>query len=221
MDDLCSRGVPVHNADVVALIARKGRLDFPAGDRYVYSNTGYALLAVLVERASGLSFPEFLQRNIFGPLGLKESFVNVWGVPPLANVARSYTESSQQSADTPDAVNCGTVYGDGAVFSSAHDMGLWNLALQSNRVIGTPTPMDEAYSPGLTNNGRFFPYGFAWRLETFHGLKEYMHTGHWAGFHNLNARFPDENFAVVVLANQPRLDEADVVSKALATYLGK
>ncbi len=199
-------------------MVRKARLDFKPGTRNSYSNTGYDLLAVLVERTSGLSYPDFLEQKIFAPLGMKDTFVNRWSLPSLPNTARSYS-SSTTPAESSDVRNCNTIYGDGSVFSTAHDMALWNLYLEKNVVVGSTTSMDEAYRPGTTSDGKSFSYGFGWGLSDRRGMKEYSHTGSWAGYHTLNARFPEKQFAVVVLTNGPRVDLDGVVAKAIEEYL--
>jgi CubicO group peptidase (beta-lactamase class C family) len=149
---------------------------------------------------------------------MNDTFVNRWSLPSLPNTARSYRNASTP-AESPDVVNCNTIYGDGSVFSSAHDMALWNLYLEKNLVVGTAASMDEAYRPGTTTSGATFPYGFGWSLGDRNGMKEYAHTGGWAGYHTLNDRFPEKRFAVVVLTNGPRADLDAVVTKAIAEYL--
>jgi CubicO group peptidase (beta-lactamase class C family) len=84
--ELCGRG-PARNEHIVELMVKKGKLDFPPGTRHLYSNTGYDLLAVLVERSSGMSFPGFVEQKIFTALGMKDTFVNRWGIPPKPNLA--------------------------------------------------------------------------------------------------------------------------------------
>jgi CubicO group peptidase (beta-lactamase class C family) len=215
--NLCRSG-PARNDDVVNLMVKKGKLDFQPGSRHVYSNTGYALLAVLVERTSGLSYADYLENKIFDPLGMKDTFVNRWGLPPKTNLARSYNKPSTP-LESPDIVNCNTIYGDGSVYSTAHDMALWNLYLEKNTVVGTSASTDEAYEPVKISDGNTFPYGFGWQLNAASGMKRYSHGGSWAGYRTLNARFPERQFAVVVLTNAPRGDLEAVVMKAADNYL--
>jgi CubicO group peptidase (beta-lactamase class C family) len=216
--ELCRGPGPARNDDIVKLMVNKGRLDFRPGARFVYSNTGYDLLAVLVERTSGLSYPDFVEQKIFSPLGMKETFVNRWGIPPKTNLARSYN-NPPTPAESPDVVNCNTIYGDGSVFSTAHDMALWNLYLEKYTVVGTAASMEEAYQPAKTADGGTSSYGFGWGLGSRSGMKQYSHTGAWAGYRTLNARFPEKQFAVVVLTNAPRGDLQALVNKAIEMYM--
>jgi CubicO group peptidase (beta-lactamase class C family) len=215
--ELCVQG-PSRNDDVVNLMVKKEKLNFQPGSRHAYSNTGYALLAVLIERTSGLSYPDFLEQKIFVPLGMKDTFVNRWGLPPKSNLARSYVNSSLP-AESVDVVNCNTIYGDGSVFSTAHDMALWNLYLEKNVVVGTTASMDEAYQPGKTTGGDTFPYGFGWSLNPLAEMNQYAHGGAWAGYRTINVRLPEKQFAVVVLANASRADLNAVVKKAIEAYV--
>jgi CubicO group peptidase (beta-lactamase class C family) len=212
--ELCRGSGPARNEDLVKLIVKESKLEFPPGTRSVYSNTGYALLAVLIERTSGLSYPDFLEQKIFTPLGMKETFVNRWGIPPKTNLARSYNNPSTP-AESPGVLNCNTIYGDGSVFSTAHDMALWNLYLEKNTVVGTAASMEEAYQPVSETA----PYGFGWGLRPLSGMKQYSHTGAWAGYRTLNARFPDKEFAVVILTNAPGANLNAVLQKAIDLYL--
>jgi CubicO group peptidase (beta-lactamase class C family) len=216
--ELCGSRGPARNDHLVELMVKRGRLAFQPGARHVYSNTGYALLAVLVERSSGMSYPDFLEQKIFTPLGMKDTFVNRWGIPPKENLARSYINPSTP-AESPDVVNCNTIYGDGSVFSTAHDMALWNLYLEKNTVVGTTASMEEAYQPAKTTDGRTFPYGFGWQLTPRSGMAQYAHGGAWAGYRTLSVRFPEKQFAVVVLTNSPRADLQAVVQRAIDIYI--
>jgi CubicO group peptidase (beta-lactamase class C family) len=210
--ELCEAGRPVTNADVVRFVVSRGKMDFVPGTRHEYSDTGYALLAALVERASGVGYADFVDRRIFEPLGMKESFVTRWGVPSLPNVARSPGEE-------PSAVNCNTIVGDGGSYSSAHDIAIWNQYLERNTVVGTSVAMDEAYQPARVGAGGTAPYGFGWRLSTLDGNKQYAHSGSWMGFSSLNARLPEKRFSVVVLANDIRVDREAIVRKAIEQFL--
>lgn len=216
--ELCRKPSPQKNSDVVALTAQKAQLMFQPGSRHMYSNTGYDMLAVLVERTSGLSYPDFVEQRIFKPLGMTGTFVNRWGIPQLPNTARSYDDPSRP-AESAGVVNCNTIYGDGSVFSSAHDMALWNLYLEKNTVVGTTASMDEAYVPVKTSNGATAPYGFGWGLQDRQGMKQYAHGGAWAGYRTFNARLPEKRFAVVVLTNGARATPEAAVTKAVEMFL--
>jgi CubicO group peptidase (beta-lactamase class C family) len=149
---------------------------------------------------------------------MNDTFVNRWGLPPKSNLARSYANSSLP-AESVDVVNCNTIYGDGSVFSTAHDLALWNLYLDKNVVVGTTASMDEAYQPGKTSGGDTFQYGFGWGLTPIGEMKQYAHGGAWAGYRTQNVRLPEKQFAVAVLANSGRADLNAVVKKAIEAYL--
>jgi CubicO group peptidase (beta-lactamase class C family) len=216
--ELCRGPAPARNGDIVALMAKKGKLDFEPGTKYAYSNTGYGLLAVLVERAASLSYPDFVEQKIFAPLGMKETFVNRWRIPVLPNVARAYT-NSPRPVETTDVLTCNTIYGDGSVFSTAHDMALWNLYLEKNAIVGTTATMDDAYQPATLTDGATSLYGFGWQLRDLSGMKQYSHSGSWAGYHTFNSRLPDQRFAVVVLTNGLGAQINTIINRAIEAYV--
>lgn len=148
----------------------------------------------------------------------KDTFVNRWRIPVLPNVARAYTHNLRP-VETTDVLTCNTIYGDGSVFSTAHDMALWNLYLEKNTVVGTTATMDDAYQPATLTAGATSPYGFGWQLRDLSGMKQYSHSGSWAGYNTFNSRLPDQRFAVVVLTNGLGAQSNTVINKAIETYL--
>ena len=153
-----------------------------------------------------------IEQRIFEPLRMKDSFVTRTGVPALPNVARS-------PGETPSAVNCNTVVGDGGIYATAHDMALWNQFLERNVIVGTSVSMDEAYVPARVGASDTTPYGFGWRLGSVDGMKQYWHQGSWMGFASLNSRLPEKRFSVAILANRDGVDRDAIIRRAMQTLM--
>ncbi|MCF7826285.1 MAG: beta-lactamase family protein [Candidatus Marinimicrobia bacterium] len=189
-----SATVPVRDADVLKLLIQQDSTYFLPGTVYSYSNGGYALLALTVERLSGLTFPNYLDQNIFKPTGMDATVAFVDGFNTIPHRAFGYhveddiTEFSDQSMTS-------SVLGDGGIYSSVSDLYKWDQALYKNTLVGE-TWLDSAFTPWLEN------YGCGWRIEDYQGLKRISHTGSTCGFRTVFQRFPDSAFSVIILTNR-------------------
>ncbi len=178
---------------------------FPAGDRYEYSNPGYEMLALLVERVSGKTFGQFLQENIFGPLGMENSVAHESPDIEIRNRAFGYSRSDNSFVlNDDDALNL--IIGSGGIYSTVEDLYLWDQALYTEKLVRRST-LDEAWSAAAFNNGEHSPYGFGWGLEPYGALGQRLsHAGGWVGFSTYIVRYPEHHFSVIILSN---LDEFD------------
>jgi CubicO group peptidase (beta-lactamase class C family) len=196
---------------VVEIIAGTERTYFAPGSEYRYSNSAYAVLAVLVEDLSGLSFPAFLQQNIFTPLRMASTVAYRRGENSVPNRSYGYTvtdkliEFSDQSAWS-------AVLGDGGIYSSVEDLFKWDQALYDGGLI-SPELRQAAWTPGLEN------YGFGWRIDQYKGHKRYHHSGSTSGYRNFMQQFPDERLTVIVLTNRADPDVAPLAEKTADLYL--
>jgi CubicO group peptidase (beta-lactamase class C family) len=144
MDPADSR--QVHDADVLALLAREDRLDFTPGTAYRYSNSGYALLALIVGRASGQDFATFLQQRIFGPLHMTHTVAHQDGVDTVTARAYGYSWLDGRWQRT-DQSTTSAVLGDGGIYSSLDDLARWDAALYDDRLRSArpPQPPNRTY----------------------------------------------------------------------------
>jgi CubicO group peptidase (beta-lactamase class C family) len=203
--------------DALLLLGQVKKPEFTPGTEFKYSNSGYVILAQIVEKVSGQSFSQFLQQNIFQPLGMKRSLLDDETRPALGNVATSYTlkEGSYKDIDyTP--VNF--IYGEDNVFSTVEDMYQWDQALYTERLVKTAT-LKEAFAPGKLSNGATTHYGFGWGLGKTLGLDTVSHSGGWVGFCTEILRFPSEHFTVVVLSNVAEFKPERIATKISKIYL--
>jgi CubicO group peptidase (beta-lactamase class C family) len=173
---------------------------FPAGERYEYSNPGYEMLALVVERVSGQPFGEFLRDSIFTPLGMTSTVVRDSSEPVIAHRARGYRRVDG-GFELYDEHPLNHIVGSGSVYSSLNDLARWDRALDANVLVRRPT-LEEAWTPVRLSGGKPYPYGFGWRIGSEDTLgRRVFHSGGWLGFSTHVARYPERRVTVIVLAN--------------------
>ncbi len=187
----------IHDADVLRLLEREDRLYFPAGSDYRYSNSGYALLALVVERASGQRFAAFLQARIFSPLGMTATLAREDEGPPVTDRAFGYTRVGDRWERT-DQSTTSAVLGDGGIYSSITDLAKWDAAWYDDRLLSTPSRAQAVQASTATPEPDVAHYGFGWRLQ---GRMQW-HSGESIGFRNVLLRFPAQRLTVIVLSNR-------------------
>jgi CubicO group peptidase (beta-lactamase class C family) len=171
----------------------------PPGMKFRYCNTGYALLALVVERVSKQTYAEFLRRNVFDPLGMSSSMV----YDPKAIIPhRAYGYRVVDDAVVPaDQSRDTAVLGDGGVYSSATDLVRWIDALDRGTLVD-PKLLEEATTQHIATDEAGVGYGYGWRIGDHHGTKVAFHTGTTSGFKNALLWVPSKKLAVVVLTNR-------------------
>lgn len=199
----------LHDADVLRLLESQDKTYFPPGTDYGYSNSGYALLALMVERASGQSFANFLRLRIFQPLDMARTLAFVEGGPAIANRAYGYSGSAGRWVRT-DQSPTSAVLGDGGIYSSIDDLAKWDAALYDDRLLGDQS-RELMFTPHVTTDEPDIRYGFGWRItgETL------WHSGESIGFRNVIVRYPQRRLTVIVLSNRDD-PEPYATAKAIA-----
>lgn len=188
----------LHDRDVLTLILDTDKPLFDPGTRYKYSNTGYALLALVVQRAAGQPFQSFVKKRIFEPCGMDRSVAYVRGLNEVPDRAFGHSKQDGQWVRDDQSVTS-AVLGDGGIYSSIDELAKWVAALSKRRLLGV-----DAYRQIFTPVGTDDPatgYGFGWRIDTYKGQTRHHHTGGTRGFSLCLQRFPDRNAAVIVLIN--------------------
>ena len=186
------------DAGVLALLERENRLYFTPGSMYRYSNSGYALLALIIERASGLSYADYLRSRIFVPLGMFGTHARVEGGPAIPHRAYGYSAEGGGWALT-DQSPYSAVLGDGGIYSNIDDLARWDAAWYDGRLFDANTralalgrQVQVASEPEATY------YGFGWRVAD----GRQWHNGESIGFRNSFVRWPEHHLTVVVLSNR-------------------
>jgi CubicO group peptidase (beta-lactamase class C family) len=175
---------------------------FWAGRRYSYSNTGYAMLASVIERVTGKSFTQFLHENIFGPLGMRNTFTSVEILDTTFtnnNFARGHHQAWRRFRLNTTVVH-DKVLGDKGIHSNMEDLYKWDQALYTGKIVCN-TILEQAYQPLTFSNRRSLPYGFGFRIGNRNGEKYVYHHGLWEGFRTSLVRHIERGDAIVILNN--------------------
>jgi CubicO group peptidase (beta-lactamase class C family) len=173
------------------------------GLKYRYSNPGYALLAVVVERVSGRRFGEFLEEEIFAPVGMINTFVYDAPWKKKARTAIGYGQFGQVDDGGPTAIP-----GDGGIYSTVDDLFKWDEALYTESLVHQST-LTEAFAPGKVQVGTS-SYGFGWNIEQDGGGKYLWHQGNAAGFRAFIGRRLADQITVIILTNKGNSRRQDI-----------
>ena len=208
----------ITNEDILnLLVEHQPPLLFQPGDKYKYSNTGYIILAIITEKVSGLTYGEYLKRNIFIPAGMKRTAVYRRRYIPeeIYNYASGYVLSLKHKGYAlPDSIEKYTrvitydgLQGDGSISSSVEDLFKWDRCLYTNKLLSQKA-LQEAFIPGKLNDGSDIDigyeghsYGFGWRIHNSNDGKMVWHTGHYPGYSNLIMRYIDIDRTIICLSN--------------------
>jgi CubicO group peptidase (beta-lactamase class C family) len=213
--------IPVLDQDVLRILLKQDKTYFVPGAQYRYSNSAYALLALIVEVRSGRSFARFLKENIFEPLKMAGTLAYEEGYAVVPNRAFGHTLKSNVWQRTDQNLTS-SVLGDGGVYSSVSDLFKWDQALYRSKLVSEPM-LRVAFSPLTPTDKPGRSYGFGWYVAAYRGLKEIYHSGETIGFRTRIARFPEKKFAVIILANRAdaKLDELPHQIADLVLFSGR
>jgi len=198
----------------VELLSRQKGLNFLPGEEHLYSNSGYFLLGVIVERVSGKSLNDFAQTHIFKPLGMKNTHFHDDHTMVVKNRADGYSptkEGFRIDMTTLDHV------GDGGVFTTVEDLFLWDKAFYSYK-LGKEL-MELIQTPGTLNDGKKLDYAFGLGIDEYKGLRKVSHGGGFVGFRAQMARFPEQKFTVICLANLGTINPSRLCNQVADIYL--
>ena len=190
----------MNNDDVMdMLITKHPGLVFVPDRKYTYNNTGYAILACIVEQVSGLQFHIFLEKRIFKPLGMKRTFIyNTKNM--LDN--EYYTLGYKKNRCRAEEDYLSGVVGDKGIYSTVEDMFKWDQALYTEQLI-KQTTLQEAYTPFSYNWRKDNSYGYGWRITTAEDSSKIVyHAGLWRGYSSLFVRRLHDKTTIIVLCNK-------------------
>ena len=208
----------IHDSGVLKLLEQQKAAKFPAGARWEYSNSGYAVLAMIVEKISGKPFGQFLQERIFAPLKMNGTLAYEKGKNEVPNRAFGHTRENGGWRET-DQSSTSAVLGDGGIYSSVDDLAKWDRALREHLPL-SEVEMRPALVPAQPVQSTTTKYGFGWFLDPYKGHTRMWHYGETVGFRTAIERFPDEKLTVIVLSNRAETDAGSLALKVADLFLG-
>ncbi len=189
----------IENKDVLQwLILKKGMLKNIASPnkRFTYCNTNFALLALIIEKVSGQTYPHFMQENIFDPLGMKNTFVHFKGDNKIRSKSFDW-----RGREIPDNF-LDDVYGDKNIYSTPRDLLIWDRAL-SDTVFLTAKSLELAYTPYSNEKPGIKNYGLGWRMNNYEdGKKIIFHNGWWHGNNAAFIRVLKDDATIILISNR-------------------
>src|SRR6267378_4891373 len=185
--------------DALQIISRQKALNFAPGSDWLYSNTGFFLLSVIVKRVSEETLREFAGENIFTPLAMTHTQFRDDHTSLIADRALAY-DAKEKSAGYRLNVSYFEQTGDGAVHTSVEDLLKWDENFYSGQ-IGGKDFLSEIQEQGKLNDGKVLDYAKGLRIADYRGLRTVSHGGSWGGYRAELLRFPEQHFSVACLCN--------------------
>jgi len=185
-------------------VFRQSQPLFKPGSRYQYSDAGYVMLALIIEKVSGLSYRDFLTKYILKPLNMTNSDVLDDTKPEINNQAYGYrTLKNGFKLFDYDPLNY--IVGDEGVYSSIVDMIKWSRAWEKPLLVSNES-LDQALTPQRLLNGKIGGAGFSWLIDSYRKEKIIYQDGSWVGFRNIILKIPNENVTAIILSNRTDLE---------------
>lgn len=204
------------NADVLYLASRQKELNFKPNEEYLYSNTGYTLLAIIVERVSGQTLREFTTEHIFKPLGMTSTHFHDDFEMIVKN--RAYGYNPRPGGGYRISIPLFDTVGATSLFTTVEDLALWERNFYDKK-IGGPELIDLMLKPCVLNSGEEIDYAFGIRVAPYRGQRTFGHSGADAGYRSDFLCFPDQRFAVIILCNFGPMTPGELSKKVADIYL--
>ncbi|MES2304868.1 MAG: serine hydrolase domain-containing protein [Gemmatimonadota bacterium] len=201
--------------DVLTILSRQRRLNHAPGAAFSYTNSGYNLLVMLVERVTGQSFPAFTSREFFVPLGMTHTQWRDDYARIVHDRAEAYSrDGSNWKLDMPFE----NAYGNGGLLTTVGDLLRWTQAIADHR-IGNPDVSEAMQTPGTLTNGKPIAYGGGLFMTSFRGVREISHNGATAGYRSFLAQYPESRYRVAVLCNAGSANPVALGHDAIGTLI--
>jgi len=217
-DDHVPPGITVQlkDKDVLKTVQEHDGTYFPPGTKFRYSNSGYALLALIIEKVSGQTYAQFQKANIFDPLGMKNTVAFEEGISTVQNRAYGYAPTNPGFVPADQSLTS-AVLGDGGIYSSVVDMLKWDQALNTEKLISRKM-LEDAFTAHSSNSD--MPgsgYGYGWYVA---GPNHVWHYGSTCGFSTKIERFPQKKTTIIVLTNRRDAGLSEITPKLVEIVMG-
>lgn len=196
----------------VLMLSKDKPLDFPPGTSFKYDNSGYVFLGVIIEKASGEKYADYLTKHVFGPLDMQDSGYDVT-TTVMKHRAAGYTPAGKDTFKNAEYLDMSLPYAAGSLYSTVRDLYRWDRSLYTNKLLSNASK--EAMWTPVKNN-----YAFGWMVSPMQDHKQVGHGGGINGFATYIGRFPEDDATVIVLSNN-QAGPAQAVASALAGILFK
>ncbi len=201
--------------EILELLSRQKSLSFKPGDQFLYSNSGYFLLGVIVKRVSGKSLAQFAEEHIFNPLGMTHTRFHDSRTRLVKNRAQGYFSSKE--GEFRNYLTQFDRVGDGGLMTTVEDLFRWDQAIE-NGTLGGKDFANSLLTQGQLNNGNSLTYAFGLMIGQHRGLKTISHGGSFIGFKSELLRFPERRLSVICLCNHNAAD-ATKLAKEVANIV--
>jgi len=192
----------VTNAQIYGKLVNDMRLNFKPGNKFSYSNTGYILLALIVEKVSGIPFFNYIDKFICNPLEMENTWVHDLRKPGILQKERAIGYNAKMKKDDDYHL---LTWGDGGMYSTLQDLFIFDKALYDGSLISSES-LEEAYSPVVLSNGTIKNYGFGWVIGSNNNGKVVSHSGGLVGFRNYFERQIEVGNTIIILTNNSNKD---------------
>ena len=203
----------ITKAHILKLVRSQRELNFRPGEKYRYSNTGYTLLAEIVERVSGKSFREWTATNIFAPLGMTSTLFYDDHEQIVKNSAYSY-QPDGKGGFKKHVLS----YANAGLLTTVEDLAKWARNFHEAR-LGGPAVIAHMHERGVLNHGETLDYAFGLVVDGYYGLKRWGHAGSHAGYRAYFGRFPEQDLAIIVLSNLASFNPVAMAMQVVDVYL--
>lgn len=196
-----------YSDDDLLKIAYALPLSFKPGARWSYSNTGYEMLGILVRKATGRSYLDILQKDVFAPLGMKTARgISDSDIVPHRAAGYHLVDGALKNQDWVSPSMNSTA--DGSLYFSLNDMIAWARGVEQQKLLGADG-WRQVYTPVRLNSGKSYHYGFGWQVQQAAGQPHYSHGGSWQGFKTFYSRYLGDGLSVILLSNsaETKVDE--------------
>ena len=183
--------------DILEMLKRQEELQALPGEEYNYNNSAFIMLATIVERISGQKFPEWMEENVFGPLGMASTLVRADPVTIIPGASRGYVVDSSGFKEAGDLY---ASYGAGGIYTTVQDFSKW-LGNFSDPILGDEALITRLVTPDTLNSGDTLDYALGIGLGEYRGLKQYSHGGADIAHRAMLVYFPEIDAGVAVLSN--------------------
>lgn len=206
----------IQQEDALALVKSLKDLNFQPGEQYMYCNTAYMLLADIISRVGEQPFEDWMQANIFQPLGMEHTYIMDQQGEIFDNCADSY--DLQKDGSYLKIYDNSTVQGAGGVYTTLDDMLRWLDNLRTHK-LGGPSAWQQMLERGILNNGDTLVYAFGLNVDMYRGTQRIQHTGSSAGYRTQLAYFPEHELGIVIKTNTPAINRQAMIDLMLETLV--